>query len=128
VAIVARRYERPLRAGVKSIEARLSRQRRCPFGRIGAGDRVFFKLSGGEIIGVCRVRAVRLFSDLTPGDVAALRARYGASICAPNSYWEHRAGCRFATLVHIGPLRRARHAPTLPRQFGNAWVPLARPG
>ncbi len=48
--VMSREYLEGLLGGEKRIEARLTKTRRAPFGRIGRGDRLFFKVSSGLVI------------------------------------------------------------------------------
>lgn len=124
VAIVNRGMIEPLLRGGKSVESRLSRTRRPPYGRIRAGDTVYFKAAGGPVFGRARVRGVEQFAGLTPPGVAELARRYGPRTCAPPGYWRRRRACRYATLIWLGPVRRTRSAPRVARQFGSAWIAL----
>ncbi len=123
IAIIAPAVARRLLDGTKTIESRFSRTRRPPFGCVGAGDRVVFKLSGGPCVVDARVRRVQEFTNLTPRSVNSLRRRWNALVAADQAYWRRRLGCRFGVLVWLESVRPIRGVRRVPRQFGNGWIP-----
>jgi ASC-1-like (ASCH) protein len=127
IAIIRSQYVVHLRTGVKRIEARFSRTRRAPFGRVARGDRIVFKCSGRGVLGSARVRRVRYFERLTPRLIAAIRARYERQICGGRDFWRVRRFARFGVLIWIGRLSRRRPTMQVPRQFGTAWLTLDVP-
>lgn len=64
-------------AGQKKIESRWYKTRYPPWGRIKAGERVYFKDSGEPVTLKAEVEKVVQFSDLTPGKVREILDRYG---------------------------------------------------
>lgn len=126
VAIVDSHAAGVLLDGRKRVESRFARQRRLPFGRISAGDEVWFKQSGGSVIGRTRVLRVREFSNLTAAAIAAIRRSYNHIIRAPSAYWRARQDCRFGVLIWLGPFVRRETRRRIPRQYGAGWVLLAR--
>jgi hypothetical protein len=128
VAIVDAATATKLASGHKRIESRLARHRRLPYGRVSKGDRIYFKVSGGNIIGLSRVRRVLHFDDLTPPDIDALRSRYNPAILASPRYWIRRRHCRYGVLIWLSSFCRRRSTFRVPRQFGNGWLLLPRPG
>jgi ASC-1-like (ASCH) protein len=124
VAIVDFHAARGLIAGVKRVESRLYRSKRSPYGRIRRGETIYFKLSGGEIIGATRALRVLEFGDLTPRGVERLRRRYGRVVRAPAEYWRARRDCRYGVLIWLAPLREPLAGPPLARQYGNGWLTL----
>lgn len=125
LAIIQRRFVEPLLAGQKQIESRFMRQRRLPYGRIAVGDRIYFKASGGAVIGRCRVLRVRQYDRLTPDDFRELRRSHQQAICAPPDYWRSRRQCRFGVLIWLGPVRIVPRFAPPPRQYGAGWAVLA---
>ncbi|MBW7906754.1 MAG: ASCH domain-containing protein [Phycisphaerae bacterium] len=123
-AIVCPRVADALVAGTKRLESRLMRRRRPPFDCVRAGDRVYFKLSGGPWIGRATVQRVLQLAGLRPADVRGLRRRYGARILAPPAYWRGRLRARYAVLIWLRGWTSAAAAPALPRQYGSAWVTM----
>jgi hypothetical protein len=124
VAIVNRFVAGQLLRGCKAVESRFYRRKRPPLGRIQVGDTVYFKLSGGQVIGQATVARVRQFWNLTPAGVLDLRRRYNAAVGAPPRYWRVRRRCRYGLLVWITPLSPPPAGLNVPRQYGNGWLVL----
>lgn len=125
VAIVDQRAARELLGGRKQVESRFARRRRLPYGRIWAGDQVYFKLSGGRVIGQWCVARVGLFENLTPEAIESLRARYNGGIRASDDYWRARRDCRYGVLIWLTAFRRRPLPLPVPRQYGAGWMVLA---
>lgn len=66
-------------SGEKTIESRWYRNRSAPWGRIGAGETVYFKNSGEPVSLKATVRRVLQFEGLMPSRVRALLQQYGAA-------------------------------------------------
>lgn len=124
IAIIHHGLGARLLDGAKTIESRLMRTRRPPYGRVRRGDRICFKLSGGALIGSAVVARVREFADLRPADVRDLQRRYSAQVAAPRSYWRDRRAARYAVLIWLERWTRAVPGCEIPRQFGGAWLSL----
>jgi hypothetical protein len=124
VAIVRRDVVGDLLVHAKSIETRFYRRRRAPLGRVNVGDKIHFKVSGGSIIGLARVVAVREFHGLTPRHIRQIQAKWGAGVRACGAYWRGRAKCRYGMLIWLSRLEAEPGALVVPRQYGNAWVVL----
>ncbi len=124
IAIVDPQTAERLLDGSKTIESRFSQTRRAPYGLIGTGQLIHFKLAGGGIIGSCRAQYVRQYDELTPERVDFIRTIHGGQICASAEYWEERLRCRYGVLIGLGRVRPAREAVEIPRQYGNGWITL----
>jgi hypothetical protein len=128
VAIVHRRFVKPILSGGKSIEARLSRTRRAPFGRVTAGDIIWLKSVGGLFF--ARATADRILSAelRCDHDLDHLRRAFSITIAAGDEFWAMKRGSRYATLIWLadvvpitrGPKFRA-HPNDRPR---DAWFVL----
>lgn len=124
VAIVDRLTVRHLLVGHKRIESRFLATKRPPYDRVKSGDRVYFKLAGGSVIGSSTVTRVRQYADLTPAAIIRLRRRYNHLINAEPSYWQARLRCRYGLLLWITAPIRPATAMHVPRQYGNGWLVL----
>jgi len=124
-AIIDARLASGLLEGRKRVETRFARQRRLPYGRISAGDEIYFKISGQDIIGHTSAVRVQHFDDLTPAAIDALRQKYNHAILAPRHYWRARRDCRFGVLIWLGPVNHRAGRATIPRQYGAGWVLLS---
>ncbi|HUQ19854.1 MAG TPA: ASCH domain-containing protein [Gemmatimonadaceae bacterium] len=64
-------------SGEKTIESRWYMNRAVPWGRINAGDRVYFKDSGEPVTAVATVSKVLQFENLTPRRTRDILVKYG---------------------------------------------------
>lgn len=101
IAWVRPEYIELIAAGFKTVEARLAKVRGPVFGRVCAGDLLYFRETGGGF----RLRAIAMavldFAELTPADVRAMGEEHGREVMAPRSYWRSRLACRYATLIWL---------------------------
>ena len=67
-------------SGQKIIESRWYKVKYPPWGKITPGEKVYFKNTGEPISIQVEVDHVHYFSDLTPGKVQAILAKYGKSM------------------------------------------------
>src|SRR5688572_6504305 len=117
LAVVLPRYLESILAGRKVVEVRLSVNRCAPFGRVAAGDVVYFKERGGPVRASAVVTRVDSFSDLTPSGIRELSRRYSHPADAHRAaYWRLKRAARYATMIWIGEVRafaRSVHVPRL---------------
>lgn len=108
LAVFVQPYLEWILVGNKTIESRFSMRRVAPYEAVCPGDLVVLKLSGGCIVGVCRVAEVELF-ELNADTHDYIRTRYSVRLCAENAaFWRARAKCRYATLIHLSDVHRVR--------------------
>lgn len=86
--------------GKKTMETRFSIVRCAPYERVESGDVVLLKKSGGDVVGLCRIRSVRFYKlEKDSWDEIKTFAR---DICAEDpEFWEQRKRASFATLMRI---------------------------
>lgn len=112
-------------SGQKKIESRFSRSRISPFGAISAGDLVYIKPSGEEIIGQFRVKKVIFYDGLNDQDLEDIKKTFGGPIGQGNDYWKAKKGCKYGTLIFIGDSNRFITAPLkYPKKDLRGWVVL----
>ncbi|MDX2146482.1 MAG: ASCH domain-containing protein [Planctomycetota bacterium] len=111
VAIVHRGYLEAILAGRKRVEARLSQSRCAPFGRVTAGDVVFFKETGGTIRARAIVDRVESYASGCPGEIVRRALLHAAEIAAPRAFWERKHAARYATLVWLRDVRETTSGP-----------------
>lgn len=123
LAILHARYIDAILLGDKTIESRLSRTRRAPFGIVHKGDIIFFKESGGPVRARARVKRALFLDDLDEAQVARVRDRYNADIGGDDAYWQSKRDARFASLIWLvsaAPLAAADSI-NVPASNGHAW-------
>ena len=122
VAVLKSPYIDLLLEGRKTMESRLSKTRREPFGCVAPGDLVLFKASGGPYRAKAIVSHVESLSDLTPACVRALRARVNPLVLGAPAYWHAKRDARYATLMTLEGVEPCAEGPALPVLAGRAWV------
>jgi hypothetical protein len=100
LAIFSRAFLPLVFSGRKTIEARFSRNRRPPFGKIREGDIILIKEVSGPICGLALAKRA-WFYDLAVEPLDRIRARYGHTICADEVFWNSRRKAAYATLIEL---------------------------
>lgn len=70
-------------SGEKTIESRWYKNKSAPWGKVKAGDTVYFKDAGEPVTAKAVVAKVLALADLTPTRVKELLAHYGKAIGIP---------------------------------------------
>lgn len=100
LAVMHEPYLSYILAGRKTVESRFSRYRIAPYGQVGQGDVLLFKLVSGPVSAVARV-ADASFYKLDPATWASIRGRFSTALCADGRFWEDRQYASYATLIRI---------------------------
>jgi hypothetical protein len=123
LAILVQPYLRLLLDGQKTIESRFSVNRSAPFDRVQAEDIVFFKLSGGPILGVGVVDNAQ-FYRITPNTLHHIRKQFAKALCITDAaFWDTHAQASFASLLHLRCVARIEPTPFYKRDR-RGWVVL----
>ncbi|MEI6044449.1 MAG: ASCH domain-containing protein [Chloroflexota bacterium] len=110
-------------SGKKTIESRFSRLKSLPFGQVGECDVIYFKLSGGPIMGKAQVAKVEEYENLTPGLVSGLAKRYQSELAISEDFLVRKLESRFATLIFLKQVEQCE--PWGYKQEGRAgWIVL----
>lgn len=88
-------------SGEKTVESRFSRVKGVPFGQISAGDTVYFKLSGGPVLGKAKVAAVEEHENLNPRRIEELARQYVRELAISVDFLARKLESRFATLIFL---------------------------
>lgn len=89
-------------SGKKTIESRFSKKKNPPYGVISAGDLVYIKPSGKDIIGQFRVKKVIFYNGLEEEDILEIKKNYGRAIAQDNGYWDKKLDSKYGSLIFIG--------------------------
>lgn len=112
IAIVRGEYAEPILIGTKTIESRLTKTRKAPFGRIRIGERIYFKKSSGPFFATAIVSAVHEFESLTEQLVEDLRELFDDRVLGGDVYWSQRSGSRFAVFVELDRVEPVGYGPS----------------
>ena len=126
LVILKKHYLFRVLRGYKTVECRLSRHKRPPFGVVTVGDTLWLKQSGGPVTATATVARVEYAHPLTIARLTLLRLRYGESIQADSDFFDGWRQARYATIIHLGNVRRIDPF-RLKKNDRRAWVPLAGP-
>lgn len=111
--------------GKKTIETRFSKAKIAPFNQISAGDLVYIKPVGKDIIGQFRVKKVIFYDGLDPWDVDKIKKDFGKEIAADEAYWQRKNTAKYGTLIFIGQVTPFITAPLrFPKKDLRGWVVL----
>jgi hypothetical protein len=125
LAIFVEPYLTYILEGRKTIESRFSSRRTAPFGRVAPDDVLMLKVSGGPVVGLCRVRKV-WFYELDPHSWQEIRDRFAEPLCATdNSFWAERKSAEYATLLQVGDIRSIPPL-EIPKRDRRGWVVLEK--
>lgn len=118
-------------AGEKTIESRWYIVRCRPWGRIKAGDTVYFKDSGAPVTVTAEVERVEEIADLFPRKVQEILGRHGAEIGIQHaeipSFFNVLKNKKYCILIHLENSRRVRPFAINKTGFGtmSAWITVA---
>lgn len=125
VAIVDQRYVQPILSGRKSVECRLTRTRRPPFGCVTPGERIYLKRSGGPFFATAVAAAVYMAADLDSAAVDRLRKAHDQQIGADPAFWrERRKWAKRVTLIWLRDVQPTDRGPAYRRRHMVAWYVL----
>jgi len=124
VAILRRRYVRLILRGLKTMESRLTRTARAPYGQVSRGDRIYFRAVAGPYMATARAGRVWLMDGLDPGKVRAIFDRWNDRILADEAYRAAKENSRYATLIELYDVQAVSSGPAMGRSRGVAWFVL----
>jgi hypothetical protein len=88
-------------SGEKTVESRFSRVKGLPFGQVSAGDIIYFKLSGGPVLGKARVASIEEHENLNPRRIEELAQRYSRELAISVDFLARKLESKFATLIFL---------------------------
>jgi ASC-1-like (ASCH) protein len=113
-------------SGQKTIESRFSRVKTVPFGQLNAGDVIYFKVSGGPILGKARVKAVEEYDNLTPQVIEQLADKYQKQLALSEDYLARKLESKFASLIFLEDIETCE--PWNYKQGGRSGWIISAPG
>ena len=101
LVILKKPYFDAILAGRKTIESRLTKTNRPPFGKIAPGDKLFFKISSGPVSATAGVKKMQQFDNLTPSKIDKIKLTYNDKILGSNEYWIEKRHCKYGVLIWL---------------------------
>ena len=123
LVILKKPYLDAILDGRKQIESRFTKTKREPFGQIRPGDKLFLKVSSGPVCATATVAAVKIFENLTPGEILEIKQKLNHYIGADEQYWRSKMGCRFGLLVRLKQVESIEPV-RIHKKDWRAWVVL----
>ncbi len=87
--------------GEKTVESRFSRVKSLPYGQVIAGDTIYFKLSGGPVLGRARVAAIQEYENLNPRRIEELARQYERELAISVDFLARKLESKFASLIFL---------------------------
>jgi len=125
LAILKRPYLNAVLDGKKTIEARLTKTKRQPFGQIDVGDFVYLKRASGPICGTAKVTAVKIYENLNSSEIGKIKKLYNKQICGNQSYWQIKSDCSYALLIWLEDVKEIS-AFNISKKDQRTWVVLSK--
>ena len=126
LVILKPQYLRLVLDGTKTLECRLSRTRRLPFGAVRPGDTLWLKRSAGPIVAKARAESVESIELNGARSLEMIESRYRDELGVAAAFFRERAGARFVTLIRFDRVRRIP-ALRIHKRDRHAWVILPGP-
>ena len=100
VAIFKKPYLELILNGTKTMESRFSKIKCDPYLRVGLGDIILMKKSGGDIIGLFTVEKALCY-ELNPELLRRIKIDYGDSLCIDADFIKAKENSKYVTLIAI---------------------------
>ena len=124
LAVLQSKYLRLILDGMKTIECRLTRTPKPPFGVLKKGERIYLKESSGEVLAVARA-AKTIYREINgPNELASIRRQYGQEIMAQEEFWQARKDCRYCSLIFLRQVRPLSKPFRINKRDMRGWVVL----
>jgi hypothetical protein len=110
--------------GRQICESRLA-TRRPPAWTARDGDRLFFKVSGGDGVLTARAKLVDRYANLRPDDIDALAELYGSAVDGPVpdiAYWRSKRASNYAVFLWLADVRTWHYPKARLPSTMAAWV------
>jgi hypothetical protein len=118
-------YLRYIISGVKTVESRFSRNAVAPFRRVGAGDVLLLKRSGGAVEAIAYVSnawSYRLAREVW----ARIRGEFASAMCVSEEFLRGRRDASYVTLMQLKEVR-AIEPLSVGKRDRRGWVVLYDP-
>ena len=124
LAVLKRAYLELILSGQKTIECRLTRTPKPPFGVLQTGQRIYLKQSSGPVRGLAKAGKVICRRIDGPEDLREIRQEYGGEIMAKDGFWESNGGAGYCTLIFLEEVRGIREPFWISKRDMRGWVVL----
>ena len=91
--------------GSKTVESRFATRATPPYEKVGPGDVILVKRTGGDIEGICRASDAWYY-HLEPSTWREIRRDFGKLMRVSREFLQTRMNARFATLIRLDEVYR----------------------
>lgn len=119
-------------SGEKKIESRWYKVKAAPWGKIGAGETIYFKNSGEPVTVKAKVDKVKVYADLTPGKVRQILKDYarddGIEAEDIKVFYERFKSKKYCLLIFLKDPQKIKPFQINKKGFGAmaAWISVER--
>jgi len=115
-------------SGKKKIESRWYKQKRAPWNKISAGDKIYFKDSGCPVSIMATADKILQFSDLNPAKIKEIIVKYGNEIALqnPEASFNMNKDKNYCMLIYLKNPQKIQPFHINKKGYGNmsAWISL----
>ncbi|WP_439880934.1 ASCH domain-containing protein [Pontibacter sp. MBLB2868] len=110
--------------GQKTLESRFSVNQTSPYKKVGKGDIILIKKSGGPIVGVCRVTEAWSY-ELDKSLWEEIKGVHAKALCINNpEFWERKKNANYATLMKITNVKLLEQSINFIKADRRGWIVL----
>ena len=124
LAVLRPFYLNLILTGRKSIECRLTRTAKPPFGVVAAGERIFLKKTSGPVLAVARAERVIFQRIQTIDDLEQIRTQFSRGIGATDEFWASVEQVRYCSLIFLADVCRLSKPFRISKKDMRGWVLL----
>jgi len=123
IAVLKKKYLDMILNGSKTVEVRLLKTRRPPYGVVCIDDIVLLKESGGLVLGHARVADVRYYAKQDGVDFAQILKRYSDCIGGDiTDYLKSKQDSKYMALIFLSDIKRYRKGIGIEKKDRRSWV------
>lgn len=125
IAILYRYYLDLILEGEKTTEARFSKVKSVPFGKVLKGDKILLKETGGPIRGEAKVNDVKYHSNLTPHKILDIVNTYKDQLRIKDDFFNLKLESKYLTLIFLHDVKKVEPY-YIKKKDRRGWVILNR--
>lgn len=125
LAILYKDYLDLILEGKKTIEARFSKVKCPPYGKVSIGDKILLKETGGLIRGEAIVVDVKYYSNLTPETIIKIINKYKDEVMIKDDFLNSKIGSKYLTLIFLSKVKKYTQEIPFIKKDRRAWIVLS---
>lgn len=125
LAILNKKYLDLILEGKKTIEARFSKIKSPPYGKVEKDDEILFKEKVGKVRGEAKVKDVEYYSKLTPDKIYEIVDSYREGLRIDEEFLNSKIESNYLTLIFLSEIEEIRPY-SINKRDPRAWVVMER--